>query len=240
MPIDTAAATMASLLDAHDEKALAAQLKKVSEDMGFEQFAVGIEINLPMLGRIRHVTNGYSPAWQRTYNERNYIAIDPTIRHCREQDAPLIWAESLGGHDTTEFWAQARSHGIANGLSVPVHGRAGLSSMTSLSRDKPLHPTAHETTRILNRARVLASCAHVATIRIVAPGLLKQHKPQLSQREIECMRWVAHGKTSSEIAKKLCLAEATVSYHLNKAIRKLGAKNRAHAIALSVALALVD
>lgn len=240
MPVDTAAATIASLLEARDEQSLAAQLKKVAGDMGFEQFALGIEINRPMLGRIQHVTNGYSPAWQRTYQERNYIAIDPTVRHCREQDVPLLWTESLGGQDTTEFWAQARSHGIANGLSVPVHGRAGLFSMTSLSRDKPLHPHAHETTRALNRARVLASCAHVATIRIVAPVLLKQHKPQLSQREIECMRWVAHGRTSSEIADKLCLAEATVTYHLNKAIRKLGAKNRAHAIALSVALGLVD
>lgn len=240
MPIDIAASAMASLLEAQDETALAAQLKKVAEGMGFEQFALGIEINRPMLGRIRHVTNGYSPAWQRTYQERNYISIDPTIRHCREKDAPLIWAESLGGHDTTEFWAQARSHGIANGLSVPVHGRAGLSSMTSLSRDKPLNPTEHETTRALNRARVLASCAHVATIRIVAPALLKQHKPQLSNREIECIRWVAHGKTSSEIANKLFLAEATVTYHLNKAIRKLGAQNRAHAIALSVALGFVD
>lgn len=240
MPIDTPALTMVSLLEAHNETSLAAQLKKITEGMGFEQFALVIEINCPMLGRIRHVTNGYSPAWQRIYLERNYIAIDPTVLHCREQDTPLIWAESLGGKDATEFWAQARSHGIANGLSVPVHGRTGLSSMTSLARNKPLHPTSHETTRVLNRARVLASCAHVAAIRIVAPSLLEQHQPQLSQRESECMRWVAHGRTSSEIADKLCLAEATVTYHLNKAIRKLGARNRAHAIALCVALGLVD
>lgn len=240
MPIDAVANTISSLLEARDEPALAIQLKKLAEDMGFEQFALGIEINRPMLGRLQHVTNGYSPTWQRVYQERNYIEIDPTVRHCREQDTPLIWAESLGGQDTTEFWAQARSHGVSNGLSVPIHGRRGLFSMTSLSREKPLHPNTHETTRVLNCARVLASCAHVATIRIVAPTLLKQHSPQLSQREIECMRWVSHGSTSSEIADKLYLAEATVTYHVNKAIHKLGAKNRAHAIALSVALGLVD
>ena len=231
---------MASLLEAADETDLASQLKKVTEDMGFAQFSLGLEIKRPILGLVQHMTSGYSPAWQRVYRERNYAAIDPTVQHCRTHDVPLIWTENLGGQRASEFWAQARSHGITHGLSVPVHGRAGLFSVINLARDTPLHPHTKEASRILNRARVLASCTHVALLRVVAPALLKQGGPSLSPRETECMRWVVHGKTSSVIADKLCLAEATVTYHLNNAMRKLGAANRAHAIALSVALGLVD
>jgi len=61
----------------------------------------------------------------------------------------------------------------------------------------------------------------------------------LTTRETECLRWIANGKTSSEIAILLSIAESTVNFHLKNTFGKLNASNRSHAVAKAVALGLV-
>jgi DNA-binding CsgD family transcriptional regulator len=52
----------------------------------------------------------------------------------------------------------------------------------------------------------------------------------LSQREIECLGWVAHGKTDYEISVILGCSHAGVRYHVTRACAKLDASNRAQAV----------
>ena len=47
---------------------------------------------------------------------------------------------------------------------------------------------------------------------------------ELTARELECMRWVAAGKTDAEIGNILSVSEATIKFHINGARRKLGAR----------------
>jgi DNA-binding CsgD family transcriptional regulator len=54
----------------------------------------------------------------------------------------------------------------------------------------------------------------------------------LSERERECMGWVAAGKTDQEIAVLVGLAASTVRFHIDRARRKLGARTRSHAVAM--------
>lgn len=55
---------------------------------------------------------------------------------------------------------------------------------------------------------------------------------QLSPRQTECMRLVAAGLTSREIAVKLGIAKGTADNYISSARMALGAKRRADAIAL--------
>jgi DNA-binding CsgD family transcriptional regulator len=52
----------------------------------------------------------------------------------------------------------------------------------------------------------------------------------LTQTELRVLRLIAAGKTTSEIADELFMAEKTVKNHLANVYRKLGAKNRSHAV----------
>jgi DNA-binding NarL/FixJ family response regulator len=52
---------------------------------------------------------------------------------------------------------------------------------------------------------------------------------QLNEREIEILTWVARGKTSHEIARKLHMSKRTVDFHIDNARFKLGAQTRAAA-----------
>jgi DNA-binding NarL/FixJ family response regulator len=61
------------------------------------------------------------------------------------------------------------------------------------------------------------------------------HPPRggLSQREHEVLRLVAEGLPTKQIARNLSIAERTVKFHVNSILRKLGADNRAQAVALA-------
>jgi DNA-binding CsgD family transcriptional regulator len=56
----------------------------------------------------------------------------------------------------------------------------------------------------------------------------------LSERERECLRWVAEGKTTDEVALILGVSGNTVNSYIQHAIRKYSAPNRAKAIATAI------
>ena len=59
-------------------------------------------------------------------------------------------------------------------------------------------------------------------------------EPKLTPRECEVLRWVANGKSAWEIGAILHITKRTVDEHVQTAVRKLGAVNRAHAVAIAL------
>jgi DNA-binding NarL/FixJ family response regulator len=57
----------------------------------------------------------------------------------------------------------------------------------------------------------------------------------LSGREIEVLREVAHGKSNKIIASRLSISEATVKAHMQNILVKLGASDRTHAVSIATA-----
>jgi DNA-binding CsgD family transcriptional regulator len=58
---------------------------------------------------------------------------------------------------------------------------------------------------------------------------------RLTAREREVLTWVGRGKTSAEIAIILGVSERTVNFHCDRAVRRLDAINRTHAVAKAIA-----
>ena len=56
----------------------------------------------------------------------------------------------------------------------------------------------------------------------------------LTPRELEVLTWVARGKCAWQIAKIFNIAKRTVDEHVQTSVRKLGAQNRAHAVAIAL------
>lgn len=63
--------------------------------------------------------------------------------------------------------------------------------------------------------------------RVIAP------RQRLTGREREVLRLVAAGKSNKEIAGKLRIAERTAKFHVTAILNKLGAENRAQAVAIA-------
>jgi LuxR family quorum sensing-dependent transcriptional regulator len=76
----------------------------------------------------------------------------------------------------------------------------------------------------------------VDAIEMGTPPLRRRQttKPKLTARESEVLRWVAHGKSAWEIGEILDITKRTVDEHVQGGVRKLGAANRTHAVALAL------
>ncbi len=62
----------------------------------------------------------------------------------------------------------------------------------------------------------------------------------MTPREREVLAWVARGKSAWEIGEILDITKRTVDEHVQTAVRKLGAINRAHAVALAIRDDVID
>jgi two-component system, NarL family, nitrate/nitrite response regulator NarL len=65
-------------------------------------------------------------------------------------------------------------------------------------------------------------------------------RPILTPREREVLQLAAEGNRGGEIARRLELSPATVKSHFEHAYMKLGARNRAAAVAIAMRLGLID
>ncbi len=62
---------------------------------------------------------------------------------------------------------------------------------------------------------------------------------QLTERELELVTWVALGSSNAEIAAALVLSPLTVKTHINRAMAKVGARDRAQLVVLAYRTGLV-
>lgn len=62
----------------------------------------------------------------------------------------------------------------------------------------------------------------------------------LTQRELQVLRGMSQGRSNSEIGRQLFVSEDTVKTHARRLFRKLGARDRAHAVAEAFRSGLVS
>jgi DNA-binding NarL/FixJ family response regulator len=101
-----------------------------------------------------------------------------------------------------------------------------------------------EAVRLVARGDALLSPS--VTRRLIAEFAAKAKEPppaseleELTAREREVMALVAEGLSNDEIARRFVLSPATVKTHVNRAMMKLGARDRAQLVVLAYELGVV-
>ncbi len=167
--------------------------------------------------------------WVQTYRKRKLYAADFGVAFARRRIEPFTWNEARTGQVLSKLevtlWAEVAAHGWEDGFSVPIHGPGGYFGLVTMG-GRNLAFSAHQRCEL----QMLALAAH-GRCRTLYPATAPPtgQKP-LSAREIECMRWVASGKTDWEIAKITRLAPSTVKTHIENARKKLDAQTRTQAV----------
>ncbi|MDM4720738.1 helix-turn-helix transcriptional regulator [Micromonospora sp. WMMA1363] len=142
---------------------------------------------------------------------------------------PARDAASVGGP------ARSSSPGRAPADSPPAwpagaaDGTGGHPAMVPVQRgDDPADPTAGEA------EEAAASGQHTASAA-------REGRPTvgLTERELQVLLGMAEGKSNAEIGRELFVSEDTVKTHARRLFRKLGARDRAHAVAAGFRAGLV-
>jgi LuxR family quorum sensing-dependent transcriptional regulator len=122
------------------------------------------------------------------------------------------------------YWEALSEADLAEALCATSYGAKGVITSLHLGFDE--RDLDARTMRTVQMAGLLL------TERLLDfTCALKDDSPELTARERDCLAFMADGRRDREISDLLGISEQTVRFHIDNARRKLGAANRAQAIA---------
>jgi LuxR family quorum sensing-dependent transcriptional regulator len=154
----------------------------------------------------------------------------PLVTEARRRFAPVGWRAAATAEAARPGRGDAAvviptAHWSA-GLAVPLHGPGGHFALFVAAGDDVAPPASARAA-----LHLLALAAHEQCRQGGGwPPLVAPETP-LTARELQCLRWVAAGKTDWEIAAILRVAPTTVKTHVDHARRKLASRTRPQAVA---------
>jgi LuxR family quorum sensing-dependent transcriptional regulator len=173
----------------------------------------------------------------KVYVERHYADIDPSMRHLKRTTEPFKWLDVPYNAEreprAAELNALVTDFGLSQGFFVPIPSPAGTFGNVWMAGPKP-----NLTARTKPALHLIALYAFDRLHRLVGP--LPVQRPRLTAREREVLTWTANGKSAWETGEILGIAKRTVDEHAQSAFRKLGAVNRAQAVAIAVREGLIN
>lgn len=179
----------------------------------------------------------YPASWLARYLGMGYSDVDPILREGFRRTLPFEWRElGISGGPEAAFLADATAHGVGpHGYSVPVstkHGHRGLLAVSFSGSEG-------EWAEFLAAAQpALIQIANRLHGRVIAE-LFGEDRPRLTPRELECLRWIALGKDTTEIATILSISPHTTRDYMKSVHYKLDCVSSAQAVTKAVKLGLL-
>lgn len=221
---------------AGDWLSLRARARACLAPLGATDFMLKLEHGRP-LGASTHLTGTLDDTVLQLFGDRDCSDADPVNRHLRSPAIPHEWQPAqLSQLAAPPVYQLLSKAGIKHGLSLSMRGTNSASRIDFYGKAD---------------ARLAASPALRATFVLLgahlhcrADDLLSQQgrapAPQLSKRELECIKWSAAGKTCAEIGLILGIGRRTAYFHLHNVAAKLEVYSTRHAIGRAAELGLLD
>ena len=226
-----------TLLKLETEQELFARVSLLAAEMGFEYCAYGVRMPVPISRPAFALFNNYSDKWQKHYQDRHFLEVDPTVQHGLRSTMPLLWTpEVFSG--TPELWEEARAHGLRFGWAQSARDANGAIGMLTLARSAgqldPLDLAENQFKMVW-----LSQMCHAGMAHLLLPKMVPESLVMMTAREREVLRWTAEGKTAYEVGQILSVSERTVNFHINNVVSKLGASNKIQAAVKAASLGLL-
>jgi len=216
---------------AEDQIAFERIARRITERLGFRWFAyLRLSDDMPTL------MSSYPKSWTDRYFNLGYQQIDPVVRRARDELTLFTWAggapKATGTREQRRFFDEAMTFGIKSGVTIPIKSGFGRVAAFTMSTDEPNVPVE----RLVDDCRDVLQLVGLYFHTHMDAKTRRERKPQegvgiLSQRELQCLAWIARGKTVVDTAVLIGIAPRTVVYHLENARQKLNASTIAQCVA---------
>nr|WP_321457965.1 LuxR family transcriptional regulator [uncultured Cohaesibacter sp.] len=169
-----------------------------------------------------------------------YYAHDPVMDASREITRPFYWTYHDRQSNIMEKVLDERhgrvidylcDTGMECGITAPIRCPDGaLATFTAISTTKIGNSDLENA---LSSMGYLAHALHDAIVAGFPKQAFETPYVSLTKREKQCLQLCGQGMTAKEIAHYLNRSVPTVTLHLTSATKKLGARNRFHALVLA-------
>ena len=207
-------------------------LSDITKELGFAHFALSHHVDLRSSSEPAIRIHNYPVEWERYYDRKQLGRTDPVHRACQMTAVGFAWSQlpnmiPLTRMDRAVLDAAAKQ-GLGNGFTVPAHvpGEVNGSCSFATARGRPLQAEQ------LAVAQLVGAFAFEAARRLVKRDRQKLADPaRFSDRERDCLIWVARGKSDSEIATILGISPETVHQYVKAARANYDAVSRSQLVA---------
>jgi DNA-binding CsgD family transcriptional regulator len=184
--------------------------------------------------QVRIIAGEHDPAWQAHYISNGLAGLDPGAAAAAASLAPFFRSDLEARGQVSPAQArvleESRAFGIAETFFAPQHHLDGTLSAVVLTAKAQVDKSACGRT-----AAHLLAMHYGQLVRrfapLVRPASSRGGHVVLSRRQLECLKWVREGKSSSEIAAILNVARKTVDEHVAGSCTRLGVRTRVQAVA---------
>jgi DNA-binding CsgD family transcriptional regulator len=205
---------------------------------GFTSCACGAWVGVGKARTHRFFFNSWPAAWVEIYNKGSFFPDDPFVQESQRRMESYLWSELETQQALTqrgrEIYDAGRAFGWKEVMGIPIHGPADYQGFVTVAALEPVNLHIRD----LRFLEMIGQAIHNRCRREVGFGLSSE-VPAMTAREVECMRWVAVGKTNWEIGRVLGISGSTVHFHVESAKRKLNKRTRTEAVAVLILHGLI-
>jgi DNA-binding CsgD family transcriptional regulator len=180
------------------------------------------------------VNVSYPDEFCREYVSRDYFRVDPVMRDALTTCHAQYCCEATQGRPR-EIISLTVDFGLREGYVLGWRSPAPNGADTLLSFKSP---SMRHDRRSAEMLEFVAPHLQLAVSRVLQGEDAAGNQVTLSSREREVLDWLQQGKSSWEVSVILAISESTVNFHVTNIKRKLGATNRAQALAIAARLGL--
>jgi LuxR family transcriptional regulator, quorum-sensing system regulator CciR len=209
------------------EDELSEALSVVSRELGFTYFALTHHVDIRRAPQPAIRLHNYPDEWVQYYDENSLGVSDPVHRASHLTSVGFVWSRipdmiALTPRDH-EILARGQGQGIGDGFTIPAnvpgetHGSCSFANPAGRSLREEDLPLAQ-----LVGAFAFEAARRLWRVRSPVAAL----PPKLTDRQRECILWVARGKSDWEISRILGVQHETVVRHLKQARERYGVAKR--------------
>jgi LuxR family transcriptional regulator, activator of conjugal transfer of Ti plasmids len=223
-----------AIYTAGDEAEFVRVASRLTHQLGFRWFAY-----LRLAQDTPSLISSYPKSWTGRYFDLGYQGLDPVVRRARREHDVFSWGggagRPVGNREQRRFFDEAMTFSISSGITVPIRGGFGRMAALTLATDESLARSGPLLGETADVAQLAALYFHtLAVTRLGDKPDASRGANVLSQRERQCLAWVAAGKTVADTAVLVEIAPRTVVFHLENARRKLDAASIAQCVAAAL------
>lgn len=181
----------------------------------------------------RFYFNNRPDDWRLPYEIKRLFDIDPFPLEAATRRTNFLLTEELDkfrgfSQEASDLVDAAFAYGWREVMGFPIHGPGDYQGLVTMSSKEPV--SLSPTDRAVLHAMSFA--IHERCHKTIGFGTRTKPGAIFTARELECMRWVAAGKSDAEIAAIVGISSSTAHFHVEKVKKKLETKSRTEAVAL--------
>jgi LuxR family quorum-sensing system transcriptional regulator CciR len=202
-------------------------LRAVAHELGFRYFALTHHVDIRRAPQPAIRLHNYPGGWADYYDDNRLGLSDPVHRASHVTSVGFAWSEISTLIDLTpgdrEMLIRGERMGIGDGFTVPANVPGESNGSCSFANPRGV-PMREEDLPAAQLAGAFAFEAARRLWRMRSPPA--EPVPRLTDRQRECILWVARGKTDWEISRILGVEHETVIRHLKQARERYGVAKR--------------